>query len=74
MKCLFTPLQSKLRLLLTQERRAKEAEKKAEEAEREARWQQQETCVGGELSMIPIEQLISVEDIAAMESLRRSNH
>ncbi|XP_014238165.1 anoctamin-8 isoform X3 [Trichogramma pretiosum] len=60
--------------LKLKERRAREAEIKAKEAEREARWQQQQACVGGELSCIPIEQLISVEDIAAMESMRRMNH
>ncbi|XP_061933347.1 anoctamin-8 isoform X10 [Apis cerana] len=58
--------------LKLKERRAREAEK-AKEAEREARWQQPQSCVGGELSCIPIEKLISVDDIAAME-LRRLNH
>ncbi|XP_017885925.1 anoctamin-8-like isoform X2 [Ceratina calcarata] len=59
--------------LKLKERRAREAEMKAKEAEREARWQQPQSCVGGELSCIPIEKLISVDDIAAME-LRRLNH
>lgn len=59
--------------LKLKERRAREAETKAKEAEREARWQQPQSCVGGELSCIPIEKLISVDDIAAME-LRRLNH
>lgn len=59
--------------LKLKERRAKEAEVKAKEAEREARWQQPQSCVGGELSCIPIEKLISVDDIAAMEG-RRLNH
>ncbi|XP_017753327.1 PREDICTED: anoctamin-8 isoform X3 [Eufriesea mexicana] len=59
--------------LKLKERRAREAELKAKEAEREARWQQPQSCVGGELSCIPIEKLISVDDIAAME-LRRLNH
>ncbi|XP_011313522.1 anoctamin-8 isoform X6 [Fopius arisanus] len=59
--------------LKLKERRAREAEVKAKEAEREARWQQPQSCVGGELSCIPIEQLISVDDIAAMEG-RRMNH
>ncbi|XP_016840084.1 anoctamin-8 isoform X4 [Nasonia vitripennis] len=59
--------------LKLKERRAREAEVKAKEAEREARWQQPQSCVGGELSCIPIEQLISVEDIAAMD-MRRMNH
>ncbi|XP_014486482.1 PREDICTED: anoctamin-8 isoform X3 [Dinoponera quadriceps] len=60
--------------LKLKERRAREAELKAKEAEREARWQQPQSCVGGELSCIPIEKLISVDDIAAMESMRRLNH
>ncbi|XP_058790313.1 anoctamin-8 isoform X4 [Phymastichus coffea] len=59
--------------LKLKERRAREAEVKAKEAEREARWQQPQSMVGGELSCIPIEQLISVDDIAAME-MRRMNH
>ncbi|XP_076545995.1 anoctamin 8 white walker isoform X3 [Osmia lignaria lignaria] len=59
--------------LKLKERRAREAELKAKEAEKEARWQQPQSCVGGELSCIPIEKLISVDDIAAME-LRRLNH
>ncbi|KYN13438.1 Anoctamin-8 [Trachymyrmex cornetzi] len=59
--------------LKLKERRAREAELKAKEAEREARWQQPQSCVGGELSCIPIEKLISVDDIAAME-MRRPNH
>ncbi|KAK2578147.1 hypothetical protein KPH14_001345 [Odynerus spinipes] len=59
--------------LKLKERRAREAELKAKEAEREARWQQPQSCVGGELSCIPIEKLISVDDIAAME-MRRMNH
>ncbi|XP_034940351.1 anoctamin-8 isoform X2 [Chelonus insularis] len=59
--------------LKLKERRAREAEVKAKEAEREARWQQPQSCVGGELSCIPIEKLISVDDIAAMEA-RRLNH
>ncbi|KAG7189856.1 hypothetical protein KM043_017506 [Ampulex compressa] len=59
--------------LKLKERRAREAEMKAKEAEREARWQQPQSCVGGELSCIPIEKLISVDDIAAME-IRRLNH
>ncbi|XP_057333098.1 anoctamin-8 isoform X3 [Microplitis mediator] len=59
--------------LKLKERRAREAEVKAKEAEREARWQQPQSCVGGELSCIPIEKLISVDDIAAMEG-RRMNH
>ncbi|XP_066590008.1 anoctamin-10 isoform X2 [Prorops nasuta] len=58
--------------LKLKERRAREAEVKAKEAEREARWQQPQSCVGGELSCIPIEKLISVDDIAAME-MRRMN-
>ncbi|XP_011503511.1 PREDICTED: anoctamin-8-like [Ceratosolen solmsi marchali] len=58
--------------LKLKERRAREAEVKAKEAEREARWQQPQSCVGGELSCIPIEKLISVDDIAAME-VRRIN-
>ncbi|XP_025157664.1 anoctamin-8 isoform X5 [Harpegnathos saltator] len=59
--------------LKLKERRAREAELKAKEAEREARWQQPQSCVGGELSCIPIEKLISVDDIAAME-MRRMDH
>ncbi|KAK1125392.1 hypothetical protein K0M31_005761 [Melipona bicolor] len=59
--------------LKLKERRAREAELKAKVAEKEARWQQPQSCVGGELSCIPIEKLISVDDIAAME-LRRLNH
>ncbi|KAM0736413.1 Anoctamin-8 [Formica fusca] len=59
--------------LKLKERRAREAELKAKEAEREARWQQPQSCVGGELSCIPIEKLISVDDIASME-MRRMNH
>ncbi|XP_076169590.1 anoctamin 8 white walker isoform X1 [Ptiloglossa arizonensis] len=59
--------------LKLKERRAREAALKAKEAEKEARWQQPQSCVGGELSCIPIEKLISVDDIAAME-LRRLNH
>ncbi|XP_012276230.1 anoctamin-8 isoform X2 [Orussus abietinus] len=59
--------------LKLKERRAKEAEIKAKEAEREARWQQPQSSVGGELSCIPIEKLISVDDIAAMD-MRRVNH
>ncbi|KOC63162.1 Anoctamin-8 [Habropoda laboriosa] len=59
--------------LKLKERRAREAQLKAKEAEKEARWQQPPSCVGGELSCIPIEKLISVDDIAAME-LRRLNH
>ncbi|XP_011334900.1 anoctamin-8 isoform X2 [Ooceraea biroi] len=59
--------------LKLKERRAREAELKAKEAEREARWQQPQSCVGGELSCIPIEKLISVDDIAAMD-IRRMNH
>ena len=60
--------------LKLKERRAREAEMKAKVAEKEAaRWQQPQSCVGGELSCIPIEKLISVDDIAAME-LRRLNH
>lgn len=59
--------------LKLKERRAREAELKAKEAEREARWQQPQSCVGGELSCIPIEKLISVDDIAAMEIRRMNN-
>ncbi|XP_076622385.1 anoctamin 8 white walker isoform X3 [Colletes latitarsis] len=59
--------------LKLKERRAREMALKAKEAEKEARWQQPQSCVGGELSCIPIEKLISVDDIAAME-LRRLNH
>ncbi|KAK0169080.1 hypothetical protein PV327_002826 [Microctonus hyperodae] len=59
--------------LKLKERRQREAEVKAKEAEREARWQHPQSCVGGELSCIPIEKLISVDDIAAMEN-RRMNH
>lgn len=59
--------------LKLKERRAKEAEIKAKEAEREARWQQPQSCVGGELSCIPIEMLISVDDIATMD-MQRKNH
>lgn len=58
--------------LKLKERRAREAEVKAKEAEQERQWQQQESS-GGELSCIPIEQLISVEDIAAMEMRGRMN-
>ncbi|XP_051172555.1 anoctamin-8 isoform X3 [Leptopilina boulardi] len=57
--------------LKLKERRAREAEVKAKEVEKEARWQQPQ-MVGGELSCIPIEKLISVDDIAAME-VRRMN-
>ncbi|XP_015598083.1 anoctamin-8 isoform X2 [Cephus cinctus] len=59
--------------LKLKERRAREADLKAKEAEREARWQQPQSCVGGELSCIPIEKLISVDDIASMD-MRRMNH
>ncbi|XP_043472779.1 anoctamin-8 isoform X2 [Leptopilina heterotoma] len=60
--------------LKLKERRAREAEVKAKEVEKEARWQQPQSLgVGGELSCIPIEKLISVDDIAAMD-VRRMNH
>lgn len=59
--------------LKLKERRAREAEVKTKDVERETRCQQPQACVGGELSCIPIEMLISVDDIAAMEG-RRTNH
>ena len=60
--------------LKLKERRAREADVKVKEAEKEARWQQPQSLgVGGELSCIPIEKLISVDDIASME-MRRMNH
>lgn len=60
--------------LKLKEKRAKDAETKAKEAEKEARWQKPQSLgVGGELSCIPIEKLISVDDIEAME-MRRVHH
>lgn len=59
--------------LKLKERRAREAEVKAREIGKAAKWNQPESSgIGGELSCIPIEKLISVDDIASME-IRRAN-
>lgn len=61
--------------LKLKERRAREGEIKQKEPEKPppVKWQPPQSGIGGELSCIPIEKLISVDDIAAME-MRKTNH